>query len=134
MAVSFAADATERPARSDSWLGESGGNGLDHTDLWLRAMAREGVSSQRMAGILGMSPSAFAQAFSVRYGEKNPVMKRLALGAPGRDEDDEDVLRAVTVGYATLLAERLGLGVGSEYVVLCRQFAEASLALMKVGR
>lgn len=109
---------------------------IDHCELWLRAAARVGAPQNRVAMALGMSPQAFSQAFSTHYDDRNPPLKRMALGRAGRAVDDEQLLQSITREYAGLLADALGLEVGRnhEYIELCRKFAEAGLALLRHGR
>jgi hypothetical protein len=104
---------------------------IDHCDLWLQSAAAVGVPHYRMAMILGLSPGGFSQAFAPHHADRNPPLKRMTLGAAGREAEDEEILRAITCEYAIRLAALLGVSIGDEYTALCRDFAEAGVALLR---
>jgi hypothetical protein len=107
---------------------------VEHCDLWLQSAAAVGVPHNRMAMILGLSPGGFSQAFAPHYTDRNPPLKRMGTGIAGRDPDDEALMDAINKEYAVRLAACLGVNIGDEYAELCRDFAEAGVALLRSRR
>jgi hypothetical protein len=139
MALSFGATAlathandvaVEAATRSNSFALTSR---VTLADAFIHACARAGVAHNRMAGILGISPPTFAHNFGLNSPDRNPMMKLICSGYPGRSEEDEAVMRAVLTEMVVILAAdlQLTIGVNHEYIDLCVAFAEAGVELMR---
>lgn len=107
---------------------------VDHVELWEQAMARAGVSRQRMASLLRVSEAQASKMFSRHFEDQNVVMKRLSIGRIDRDADDARLLEALNREYAALLAERVGLkeGRAHEQVRKVKNLIAAAVAMLEV--
>lgn len=97
---------------------------VDLCELVVAAFTRCGHNRQQAAGMLHMKESQFTKAFSQNYPDQNTVMKRLG-------QVPADVLKE----FASLLAERMGLGAGidNEKVEASVRLADAVTHLLKVN-